>query len=71
MSELADIYQTRVAAGEIAEDPAQRTALQALEGLRAYLEAPKTGRLSGILKRKAMVRAASIFGAVSGAASQC
>ena len=53
MSELADIYQTRVAAGEIAEDPAQRTALQALEGLRAYLEVPKTGRLSGILKRKA------------------
>jgi len=50
---LTELYDSRVAAGEIRPDATQRAILPALEERRVYLEQPqKRGLLGGVFKRK-------------------
>ncbi|MDT8857499.1 cell division protein ZapE [Paracoccaceae bacterium Fryx2] len=51
---LTEIYETRVATGDLRPDPAQHGVLVALEDLRAWLEAQperRTGRFAGLFSR--------------------
>ncbi len=55
---LTEIYQRRVAAGELQDDPAQRAALPVLEDIRSHLEhvpTRKRGLLGGLFHKPADV----------------
>ena len=49
---LIDIYEARIASGNLRADPAQSAVLPALEGLRIWLETPrKTGLVASLFHK--------------------